>query len=95
VPLNRRQGMFLLALGVFVAGSYGAILQFGTQFEGTQARYAFPAVTAVALLAMVGIRSLVPSRALPVIAVLTMAGMVWLNVEIYRDAVMPWINAQP
>ena len=95
VPLNRRQGMFLLALGVFVAGSYGAILQFGTQFEGTQARYAFPAVTAVALLAMVGIRSLVPSRALPVIAVLTMAGMVWLNVEIYRDAVMPWIDAQP
>jgi len=84
----RYAGLMILALLCIV--SYAAILQFGTGFQGTQARYAFPAVNAAATLFMIGIRGWFPRRWLPFVAFLVIAGLVILNVVIYIGYVIPW-----
>jgi uncharacterized membrane protein (UPF0136 family) len=94
IAVDQIQVKALIVLAGFIGISYAAILQFGTQFQGTQARYAFPAVTAVALLVMLGIRSLVPRRWLPAIAILIIVGLVFLNYDIYTNYVIPWNDAR-
>lgn len=51
-------GVATLALACVIA--YLAVIQFGTQFELTQARYFFPVVNAAALLTMLGLRTIIP-----------------------------------
>jgi 4-amino-4-deoxy-L-arabinose transferase-like glycosyltransferase len=56
----QRAGVVLL-LGACLL-LYGGVLYFGARFPLTQARYAFPAAPAAALLAMLGLRALLPAR---------------------------------
>lgn len=93
MPFDRAQVIGLAMLGVMAVVSYAAILQFGTQFQGTQARYAFPSVNACAILLMVGVRSWFPKRWLPMVAIIVIVGLIWLNLEIYRTYVIPWNEA--
>jgi len=94
-PIDRTQLVGMLMLGVMLLVSYAAILQFGTQFQGTQARYAFPAVNAAAILLMTGIRSWFPRRWLTWIAIAVIVGLILLNLDIYRNFVIPWNEHQP
>lgn len=93
--VDRRQVAGLAAMGTMVVVSYAALLQFGVQFQGTQARYAFPAVIPAAILLMTGLRGLVPTRWLRWLPVVVIAGVVFLNVWIYWRYVIPWIDARP
>jgi hypothetical protein len=74
--------------------AYFAILQFGTQFSLTQARYYFPAIVPAALLFMLGFRALIPRRGLGYGQVAIFASLVLLNVIIYSAYVIPyWASA--
>jgi 4-amino-4-deoxy-L-arabinose transferase-like glycosyltransferase len=53
-------GLLMLLLTCVV--SYLAVVQFGTQFALTQARYYFPAINAGALLVMLGLGEAIPAR---------------------------------
>lgn len=90
IPADSAQLVGMLMLGIMLFVSYAAILQFGTQFQGTQARYAFPAVNAAAILIMTGVRSWFPCRWLPWIAVAVIIGLIMLDLDIYRNVVIPW-----
>lgn len=95
--VDRQQVIGLAAMGAMAVVSYAALLQFGVSFQGTQARYAFPAVIPVAILLMVGLQGWVPQRwvrgwVLPTIVVF---GVVFLNVWIYWRYVIPWIETRP
>ncbi|CAN0407148.1 unnamed protein product, partial [Phaeothamnion confervicola] len=93
--IDRRQVVGLAAVGAMVVVSYAALLQFGVRFQGTQARYAFPAVIPAAILLMTGLRGLVPTRWLRWLPAVVIAGAVFLNVWIYWRYVIPWIDARP
>ena len=59
----QRNTLIILFLTCVVA--YLAVVQFGTSFALSQARYYFPAINAGALLLMLGLRTLLPGRARP------------------------------
>jgi len=81
-------GLWLLIAVCVIA--YGAMLQFGTEFELTQARYYFNGVAAVGILIAFGLRLLVPLRARPLFATLFLLFMISINVMIYSQAVLPY-----
>jgi 4-amino-4-deoxy-L-arabinose transferase-like glycosyltransferase len=93
--VDRVQFAGLMMLGAMAAVSYLALLQFGTEFQGTQARYAFPAVTSVAILVACGFRAWFPQRWLPGVAASIIFGLVVLNVAIYTNYVIPWVIDHP
>ena len=72
------------------AVAYLAVLQFGTRFALTQARYFFPVVNAAAFLTMLGLRTIVPTRARPVAQGVVFAAMVLLTVLIYTQYILPF-----
>jgi 4-amino-4-deoxy-L-arabinose transferase-like glycosyltransferase len=80
----------LLVLLLTCAIAYGAVLQFGLRFRLTQARYFFPAINAAALLLMLGLRALVPERALRYAPFVLIASLVVLNGIIYAGYVIPY-----
>lgn len=80
----------LLLLVVACIAAYLAIIQFGTEFSLTQARYYFPVVNAVAILLALGLRTLIPSRYQPYGQSLVLAAMVVLNVAIITQYVIPY-----
>ncbi|HWV22737.1 MAG TPA: hypothetical protein VNZ58_00975 [Thermomicrobiales bacterium] len=82
----------LLTMGLTCVVAYYAILQFGTTFSLTQARYYFPAIIPAALLCMLGVRSWVPRRWLSVAGAATFLGLVLLNLLIFTAYVIPYWN---
>lgn len=90
VVLEKWQVVGVLTMGMTCLLAYFAILQFGTTFSLTQARYYFPAIVPAAVLFMLGIRSLTPQRWLPYVQAGLFLGMVLLNVVIYTAYVLPY-----
>ncbi|HEV2067914.1 MAG TPA: hypothetical protein VGR08_13880 [Thermomicrobiales bacterium] len=88
--LERWQVVGIVLMGVTCILSYYAILQFGTTFSLTQARYFFPAIVPAAILLMLGFRSLFPRPWLPYVQTVLFIGMVALTVVIYSGYVIPY-----
>ena len=65
-------------------------MYFGTRFQLTQARYIFPVATATALLAMLGLRALLPARLLRPAAALTIGALGVFNVLVLTRLVIPY-----
>jgi 4-amino-4-deoxy-L-arabinose transferase-like glycosyltransferase len=80
----------LLVLLLTCAVAYLAVVQFGTSFALAQARYYFPAVNAAALLAMLGLRTLIPRQARPVGQGVVFSALVLLNIVIMSGYVLPF-----
>jgi 4-amino-4-deoxy-L-arabinose transferase-like glycosyltransferase len=70
--------------------AYYAILQFGTTFALTQARYYFPALPAFAILVMLGYRAILPPAARPYAAAAFIVGWFALNVALFTVYVIPY-----
>ena len=82
----------VLVMGVSCVIAYYAILQFGTTFSLTQARYYFPAIVPAAFLFMLGLRSWFPRRWLPYVQAAVFIALVALNLVIYTAYVIPYWN---
>ena len=80
----------VLTMGVACVVAYYAILQFGTTFSLTQARYYFPAIIPAAILVMLGVRSWFPARWLPWVQTAVFLALVLLNLIIYTAYVIPY-----
>jgi 4-amino-4-deoxy-L-arabinose transferase-like glycosyltransferase len=80
--------LIVLVLTCIVA--YLAVVQFGTSFALSQARYYFPAVNAGALLLMLGLRTLLPGRARPTAQGVVFGALVLLNIVILTGYVLPF-----
>lgn len=81
------------AIGVIVLAalvSYGAMLQFGTRFSLTQARYFFPAINAFAFLLLLGLRTLLPAAWLRYAQAAVVSALILMNVLIYTQYVIPY-----
>lgn len=85
---HERFALLLMLLTVFVA--YAAVIQFGTQFALTQARYYFQALVPLGIILMVGLRQLLPATWRPYGAGGVLVAMVTLNVVIYTQYVIPY-----
>jgi 4-amino-4-deoxy-L-arabinose transferase-like glycosyltransferase len=88
--LVREQVIGLWVLLSVCVVAYGAMLQFGTDFRLTQARYYFNAVSAVAILLAFGLRQIVPVRYHSAAIVVFLLFMVSINVLIYTQYVIPY-----
>lgn len=88
--LERWQVVGIVLMGVTCLVSYYAILQFGTTFSLTQARYFFPAIVPAAILLMLGFRSLFPRSWLPYVQTVLFFSMIALTVLIYSGYVIPY-----
>jgi 4-amino-4-deoxy-L-arabinose transferase-like glycosyltransferase len=84
----QRNALIVLVLTCIVA--YLAVVQFGTSFALSQARYYFPAVNAGALLLMLGLRTLLPGRARPTAQGVVFGALVLLNIVILTGYVLPF-----
>jgi len=92
--LERWQVVGVLTMGVTCFLAYAAILQFGTTFSLTQARYYFPAIVPAAILTMLGLRALIPRRWLNYGQLGVFALLVTLTVIVYSAWVIPyWSSA--
>ena len=80
----------VLTMGAACVIAYYAILQFGTTFSLTQARYYFPAIVPAAILLMLGLRSWFPQRWLPYVQAGVFLALVLLNLIIYTAYVIPY-----
>jgi hypothetical protein len=80
----------LLILAATFGIAYLAVVQFGTQFELTQARYFFPAINAAAILIMLGARTLIPPKWHSVSRSIVLLSMITLNAVIYSQFVIPF-----
>jgi 4-amino-4-deoxy-L-arabinose transferase-like glycosyltransferase len=88
--LGREQILGLWVLLAVCVVAYGAMLQFGTDFKLTQARYYFNAVGAIAILLAFGLRQIVPRRFNSAAIVVFLLFMVSINVLIYTQYVIPY-----
>jgi len=70
--------------------AYVAMLQFGTRFSLTQARYFFPAINAFALLLMLGLRALLPTGWRRYGQAAVVAALIVMTVVIYAQYVIPF-----
>jgi 4-amino-4-deoxy-L-arabinose transferase-like glycosyltransferase len=82
----------LLTMGLACVLGYYSILQFGTTFSLTQARYYFPMIVPGAILLMLGFRSWVPRLWLRYAGAAVFLALVMLNVVIYTGYVIPYWN---
>lgn len=80
----------ILTMGVACVLGYYAVLQFGTSFALTQARYYFPMIVPAAVLLMLGFRSWFPRNWLPYVGAVIFLGLVTLNIIIYSAYVIPF-----
>src|SRR5215203_44258 len=80
--------LIVLVLTCIVA--YLAVVQFGTSFALSQARYYFPAVNAGALLVMLGLRTLLPGQTRPAAQGIVFGALVMLNIVIMAGYVLPF-----
>ena len=91
---ERWQRIGLMTLLATCGVAYLAVVQFGLRFELTQARYYFPAMTAAALLLLLGLRTLIPRPYHRYAQGLFVAGMVVLNIVIFAQYVLPFFSAE-
>ena len=84
------QRWVLLVLAATCAIGYLAVVQFGTQFELTQARYFFPVVNAAAILLMLGARTLIPLKWHTAGRTGIVLALIALNVVIFSQFVIPF-----
>lgn len=84
------QRWILALFAATCAIAYLAVVQFGTQFELTQARYFFPAINAAALLLMLGARTLIPPRWHSAGRTAIVGFLIALNVMIFSQFVIPF-----
>ena len=92
-PIMRPESWQVKALVVLLlacAIAYLAVVQFGTSFALSQARYFFPVVNAGALLVMLGLRSIIPGQARPVGQGIVFGALVLLNIVIMTGYVLPF-----
>jgi 4-amino-4-deoxy-L-arabinose transferase-like glycosyltransferase len=87
--LPRWQAVALLVMAATCAIAYLAVVQFGTRFTLTQARYFFPAVNAWGLLTTIGLRSWIPGHGYRVAQGALVMGLVALNIFIFTVHVLP------
>ncbi len=80
--------LFMMLVACIVA--YLATVQFGTQFDLTQARYFFPVINALAILLMLGLRSTIPRRWHPIGSAMLVTALVVLNVFVVTSYVIPY-----
>lgn len=80
----------LLILAATCAIAYLAVVQFGTRFLLTQARYYFPAMNAAALLVMLGLRTLIPRPYHAYGQAAIFGGLLLLNLMIFTQYVIPY-----
>lgn len=78
----------LIAVAGLVA--YGAMLQFGTRFVLTQARYFFPAINAFAFLLMLGLRTILPGSWRRYGQGAVVGALILMNVVIFSQYVIPY-----
>jgi hypothetical protein len=78
----------VLVLTLIVA--YLAVVQFGTQFELTQARYYFPAINALAIVVMLGLRTVIPSGWRHYGQAIVLLALLVLNLVIYSGYIIPY-----
>jgi 4-amino-4-deoxy-L-arabinose transferase-like glycosyltransferase len=90
LDLQRWQVVGVLTMGMTCLLAYFAILQFGTTFSLTQARYYFPAIVPAAILFVLGLRAVIPRRWLTVAGAGLLLGLAILNVVIYTAYVLPY-----
>ncbi len=90
--LDRAQTIGLVMMLATCVAAYYAVLQFGTTFSLTQARYYFPAVNAAALLLMFGLRAWFPMKWQPYVQAAVFAGLVLLNLLVFAQYVIPYWN---
>lgn len=88
-PARWQKQAFMLLTTASVIG-YMAVVQFGTQFELTQARYYFPVLLAAGTVLLVGIRTLVGPRHLWFWRTLIVTALVLMNVLVYAQYVIPY-----
>jgi len=93
-PPDRAQAIGVGVLLLSVVTAYLAVIQFGTQFSLTQARYFFPIVNAFALLVLLGLRTLIPRPIRPIGSGLVVFGLVFMNLIIYTRYVIPYWHIQ-
>jgi 4-amino-4-deoxy-L-arabinose transferase-like glycosyltransferase len=84
----QRNALIVLFMTCVVA--YLAVVEFGTSFALSQARYYFPAINAGALLVMLGLRTLLPAQARPAGQGIVFGALVLLNVVIITGYVLPF-----
>ncbi len=87
------QGRVGVAVGVLVLTlivAYLAVVQFGTQFELTQARYYFPAINALAIVVMLGLRTVIPSGWRHYGQAVVLLALLVLNLVIYSGYIIPY-----
>ena len=84
------QATAIIVLVLACALAYLAVIQFGTSFALAQARYFFPVVNAAALLAMLGLRTLIPTRLRPAGQGVFVGGLIALNIVIMTAYVLPF-----
>lgn len=72
--------------------AYYAILQFGTSFSLTQARYYFPSVNAFAVLVLLGYRALIPHRWHHYAEAAILLALFGLNIIIFSEYLIPYWN---
>jgi hypothetical protein len=84
----QKKSLALLVLACVLA--YLAVIQFGTQFALTQARYYFPVVNAASLLTMLGLRTVIPRQVRPAGQGLVVAALIALNIVIMTSYVLPF-----
>lgn len=82
----------VLTLVIACLVAYYAILQFGTTFSLTQARYFFPSVNAFAILVMLGYRALIPRRLHAYAEAAFLLAFFVLNIVIFSQYVIPYWN---
>lgn len=87
---DRAQSIGVAVLFVSIVVAYLAVVQFGTQFALTQARYFFPIVNAFAILVLLGARTLIPLRMQPIGRAVIVCGLVFMNAIIYTRYVIPY-----
>ena len=84
----QRNALIVLFMTCVVA--YLAVVEFGTSFALSQARYYFPAINAGALLVMLGLRTLLPAQARPAGQGIVFGALVLLNIVIITGYVLPF-----
>ena len=94
LSISHWQVTAVLTMGVAVVVGYYSILQFGTTFSLTQARYYFPMIVPGAILLMLGLRSWFPRTWLRYVGAAIFLGLVILNLVIYTGHVVPYWNPQ-
>lgn len=88
--LDRWQFWALAIMLVACVVGYLFTVQFGTQFALTQARYFFPVINALAILLMIGLRTVIPVRWHLAGGALLITSMVALNVFVVSSYVIPF-----